>query len=108
MAELENDKTEAPKQLEDHSILAQRSDPEIQEYTRLFLPYWQGINDSLKEVELHLPNLPFRDRHILTGSERSAVLLDVGGGHSENDCVLHLPEERAVFCGDLLFTGCHP
>ncbi|MHA2302604.1 MAG: MBL fold metallo-hydrolase [Candidatus Thorarchaeota archaeon] len=108
VASLESDKTEAPKQLEDLSSLAQRSDPEIQEYVRLFLPYWQGIIDSLKEVELHLPNLIFRDRHILSGTERSAVVIDVGGGHSENDCVLHLPEEKAVFCGDLLFVGSHP
>ncbi len=107
-AELESDMIGAPKQLEELCSLAQRNDPEIQEYTSLFLPYWQGIDDSLREIELSLPTLTFRDTHILSGTERSAVLVDVGGGHCENDCVLHLPEERVIFCGDLLFAGCHP
>ena len=98
MAELESDKTEAPKQLEEISNLAQRSDPKIQEYVRLFLPYWQGINDSLKEVELHLPTQVFRDCHILSGSKRSAVVLEVGGGHSENDCREPLQRRAACDC----------
>ena len=107
-AEIEIDKTEAPQQLEELGRLALQNDPKIQEYVRLFLPYWQGINDSLKEVELQVPNQVFRQRHVLKGTERSAVILDVGGGHCENDCILHLPEDKVVFCGDLLFNECHP
>ncbi len=108
LAELASDKTEALKQLEDISSLSQQSDSEIQDYVRLFLPYWQGINDSLKEIELYKPNLTFRNSHTISGTERSAIVIDVGGGHSKNDCVLHLPKERILFCGDLLFVGCHP
>jgi glyoxylase-like metal-dependent hydrolase (beta-lactamase superfamily II) len=108
IAEVESDKIDTREQLDDIKRLAQRRDLKIQEYVKLFLPYWQGINDSLKEIELQIPNMAFKDRHILSGTKRSAILVDGGEGHSENDCILYVPEEKVVFCGDLLFVGCHP
>ena len=31
-----------------------------------------------------------------------------GPGHTDNDLVVHLPDENIVHCGDLLFNGLHP
>lgn len=40
--------------------------------------------------------------------EREVRVLELGVGHSESDVVVHLPEERIVFCGDVFLNGMPP
>jgi cyclase len=39
---------------------------------------------------------------------REVCVLELGVGHSESDVVVHLPEERIVFCGDVFLNGLPP
>ena len=73
-----------------------------------FLPYWQGILASLPEIKLRLPDVTFDKRLAFQGNKRVAQLIAFDNGHCESDCVLFLPKERIMFCGDLLFVKSHP
>lgn len=39
---------------------------------------------------------------------REVRVLELGVGHSESDVVVHLPDERIVFCGDVFLNGLPP
>ncbi len=59
------------------------------------------------EIRLTPPNRTFVRRLKLPGS-RSAELLSFGSGHTASDAILHLPDERIIFSGDLVVVGHHP
>ncbi len=40
--------------------------------------------------------------------EREVRVLELGAGHSESDVVVHLPNEKIVFCGDVFVNGMPP
>ncbi|MFD1739736.1 MBL fold metallo-hydrolase [Bacillus salitolerans] len=63
---------------------------------------------SLPTLELVLPSQTFHDEISFYGSERSAKLFTLGGGHSFCDSMLYIPDEKVMFMGDLLFVHCHP
>jgi glyoxylase-like metal-dependent hydrolase (beta-lactamase superfamily II) len=46
--------------------------------------------------------------HEIVLGDRPVVLHHFGAGHTDNDVVVHLPDENVVHCGDLLFAGMHP
>ena len=56
---------------------------------------------------LTLPSLLIEDRCEVAG-ERTATLLTYGGGHTESDVFVHVPDAGAVVCGDLLWVERHP
>jgi len=56
---------------------------------------------------LTLPSLLIEERCEVAGA-RSAVLLTYGGGHTESDVFVHVPDAGAVVCGDLLWVAGHP
>ncbi len=39
---------------------------------------------------------------------RDVRLLELGTGHSESDVIVHLPQEKIVFCGDIFLNGLPP
>lgn len=45
---------------------------------------------------------------VIYGRQRTVELLTYGGGHSQSDAILYLPQEKVVFMGDLLSIQCHP
>jgi len=45
---------------------------------------------------------------LLYQGDREVRLVSVGPAHSPSDVFVHLPRERVVFCGDLLFYRCTP
>lgn len=51
------------------------------------------------------PNLTLNDRMTLYRGGREIRLEFLGRGHTGGDIVVHLPEERVVFTGDLLYSG---
>ncbi len=55
-----------------------------------------------------LPNRTFTGSLTLEVGGREVVLLEAGPAHTEGDLVVHLPDVRAVFAGDLLFLGSTP
>ncbi len=63
---------------------------------------------ALPTLEMRLPTETFEERLALHGTRRRAELLTFGGGHSQSDALLWLPEDRLAFLGDLLFVNLQP
>ena len=106
--EIESDKKHATQQLNNINELRKSEKPEDRAYVELFQPYWEGIITSLPSLELRLPMLSFTESLTLHGSDKTAILTSFSNGHTDNDCILFLPDEGVMFCGDILFAGCHP
>jgi glyoxylase-like metal-dependent hydrolase (beta-lactamase superfamily II) len=63
---------------------------------------------SLPQLESRLPDHTFTERVVFEGTRRTAEFVSFGGGHTESDAMLHLPQERLAFMGDLLVVNNHP
>lgn len=63
---------------------------------------------ALPNVQLTLPTVTFEDKLLLQGTMRTAVLLSYGGGHTEEDAFLYLPDAQVAFMGDLVTVDTHP
>ncbi|UXY19498.1 MBL fold metallo-hydrolase [Streptomyces cynarae] len=62
---------------------------------------WGGLS-------LALPSLTYRDRLTLHVGEVTAELLHLGPGHTTDDTVVWLPEQRVLFTGDLVMSDVTP
>jgi cyclase len=62
----------------------------------------------LAATATRLPNVTFEKNLALHGPQRSVEVISYGGGHTQSDAMLWLPQERIVFMGDLLTVGHHP
>lgn len=72
------------------------------------ISFLREIEASLPSLELTLPRQTFNEEFTFYGSKKTAKLYTYGGGHSECDAMLYIPEEKTIFMGDLLFVGTHP
>jgi cyclase len=59
-------------------------------------------------IELTLPKRTFTGELTLHVGERKLTLIEVGPAHTRGDTIVHLPAERVLFSGDILFAGAHP
>ncbi len=106
--ELASDLEHAAPQLARTAAMAVADDPAHRAYAASFEPYWAGLVASAPNVTLRLPTVTFEDRLEFHGSRRTARVISLGPGHTPDDAVLVLEDDGVVFCGDLLFVGCHP
>jgi cyclase len=67
---------------------------------------WPGVDWGA--ISVTLPHLTYRDRLTLHLGPHRAELIHVGPAHTTNDTVVWLPEERVLFAGDVLMSGCTP
>jgi glyoxylase-like metal-dependent hydrolase (beta-lactamase superfamily II) len=59
-------------------------------------------------IELVLPKQTFSGELSLHVGEHELQLIEVGPAHTRGDTLVHLPAERVLFTGDVLFAGAHP
>ncbi|MEO6859583.1 MAG: MBL fold metallo-hydrolase [Solirubrobacteraceae bacterium] len=59
-------------------------------------------------LELVLPEETFAGELTLRVGSREVRLIEVGPAHTRGDTLVHLPAERVLFSGDILFHGAHP
>jgi glyoxylase-like metal-dependent hydrolase (beta-lactamase superfamily II) len=59
-------------------------------------------------IELVLPDEAFSGELELVVGARKLRLLEVGPAHTRGDTLVHVPEDRVLFSGDILFSGAHP
>jgi cyclase len=59
-------------------------------------------------IELVLPQETFNDSLTLTVGARELRLIEVGPAHTRGDTLVHVPADRVLFSGDILFSGSHP
>ena len=109
--EIAAEKTYAPKQVAhlDSLLNNYQGDHTDRAYQTLLM--WHGYFAALTEneiLETRLPNVFIDKEKTIKGSKRNAKLLCYGGGHTESDLILYLPEDKIVFTADLVFIGMHP
>jgi cyclase len=63
---------------------------------------------DFRGVELVLPHDTFAGTTTLTVGGRELTLLEVGPAHTRGDLIVHVPAQRVLFAGDILFSGAHP
>jgi cyclase len=66
-----------------------------------------GVFD-FEGIELTLPTTTFDDRLTLRVGDKEMHLIEVGPAHTRGDTIVHVPSDRVVFTGDILFIGSHP
>jgi cyclase len=59
-------------------------------------------------IELVLPTRTFDDALSLTVGSKRVDLIEVGPAHTKGDVIVHVPADRVVYTGDILFIGGHP
>jgi cyclase len=59
-------------------------------------------------IELVLPTRTFDDALTLTVGSKRVELIEVGPAHTKGDVIVHVPGDRVVYTGDILFIGGHP
>jgi glyoxylase-like metal-dependent hydrolase (beta-lactamase superfamily II) len=59
-------------------------------------------------IELVLPTTVFDERHVLDLDGTEVHLIYVGPCHQVGDTIVHVPAERVVFAGDVIFRQCTP
>jgi cyclase len=59
-------------------------------------------------IELTLPDVTYRDRFAFDGPGPMVEVVHVGPAHTPDDSVVHLPERRVLFAGDVVMSGATP
>ncbi len=55
-----------------------------------------------------LPSRTFDDALALSVGDKRVELINVGPAHTRGDVLVHVPGDRTVFTGDIVFVGGHP
>jgi glyoxylase-like metal-dependent hydrolase (beta-lactamase superfamily II) len=67
-----------------------------------------GQDYDFDGIELTLPTTLFDERTVLDLDGLEAHLIHVGPCHQVGDTIVHVPGERVVFAGDVVFCRCTP
>lgn len=59
-------------------------------------------------IELALPEETFSGELDMQVGDREIRLIEVGPAHTRGDTLVHVPAERLLFSGDILFSSAHP
>jgi cyclase len=80
--------------------------PAMGELGEFFLQCFGAFD--FKDIELTLPDDTFSGELRLRVGDKQLALLEVGPAHTRGDTLVHLPAQRVLFTGDILFSGAHP
>ena len=67
-----------------------------------------AVLESIPGLEITLPGRSFDEELIIEGSARTAHVISYGGGHTNSDTFVFLPDCGTLFAGDLLWVETHP
>jgi cyclase len=70
--------------------------------SRIYAPF------SFENITLTPPNKTFEGELTLKVGDKTVHLIEVGPAHTRGDTLVHIPGDRVVFTGDILFIGGHP
>ncbi len=63
---------------------------------------------SFENITLTPPGTTFEGEMTLKVGNETVHLIEVGPAHTRGDTLVHLPGDRVIFTGDILFIGGHP
>jgi cyclase len=74
---------------------------------------WENASDReymkiLPDLVYTLPTITFDQQLSIHGRDRTVQLITYGGGHTQSDAFVYLPEEKTVVMGDLVLSKHHP
>lgn len=74
---------------------------------------WENASDLeyikiLPNLIYTLPTITFDQQMSIHGSDRTVQLITYGGGHTQSDAFVYLPEEKIAVMGDLVLSKHHP
>ncbi|WAH36409.1 MBL fold metallo-hydrolase [Alicyclobacillus dauci] len=74
---------------------------------------WENASDReymkmLSNLVYTLPTITFDQQMSIYGSHRTVQLITYGGGHTQSDAFVYLPEEKIAVMGDLVLSKHHP
>jgi cyclase len=59
-------------------------------------------------IEMELPSRTFDDRLDIDVAGRRVELIEVGPAHTDGDVIVHVPDAKTIYTGDILFGGATP
>src|SRR5438105_7124450 len=80
--------------------------PQMGELGAFFLDCFGAF--AFDGIELVLPGETFSGELTLRVGDRELQLIEVGPAHTRGDTLVHSPQQRVLFSGDILFAGAHP
>ncbi|MDY6856876.1 MAG: MBL fold metallo-hydrolase [Thermodesulfobacteriota bacterium] len=89
-----------------HSKCREKTNEDIQTDPRSYEAVFPGL--LLDGAKVTLQDVTFEKRLTLYQDDRKIELIYPGPSHTTGDVFIYLPNERIVFCGDLLFYQCTP
>lgn len=74
---------------------------------------WENATDReymkmLPDLLYSLPTITFDQQMTIHGSHRSVELITFGGGHTQSDAFVYIPEDKIAVMGDLVLSKHHP
>lgn len=67
----------------------------------------QVLLTQIPSMKLTLPSITFKNKLVISGTERHVELYCFGGGHSPSDTFLYVPKEKAALMGDIVTDNLH-
>jgi glyoxylase-like metal-dependent hydrolase (beta-lactamase superfamily II) len=68
----------------------------------------ESILASLPDLSITIPTDVLTDELTIEGSAQSVRIITLGGGHTDSDTFVFLPDASVLFAGDLLWVENHP
>lgn len=91
------------------AVHAQRGTPAyLRRSTAAQRAEWCTDYPGVSDAELVLPNRLVTDHTALDVGDRTVELRHLGPAHTDHDLVVHVPDARVVFAGDLVEQGAPP
>ncbi|RLU01129.1 MBL fold metallo-hydrolase [Ketobacter sp.] len=61
-----------------------------------------------QDVQITDPTITFQQEHNLCLNGKDIILYEVGPGHTDGDAIVHVPDDKLVYAGDIAFIGITP
>lgn len=94
------------KETEEH--LRTEEDERVRVGLEKSITHTRYVMAEMAEFQPRYADQTFEDTVVFQGSKRSTELRSLGRGHSEDDAVLLLPQDRIAFIGDIGFFDTQP
>jgi glyoxylase-like metal-dependent hydrolase (beta-lactamase superfamily II) len=94
--------------LENPATMAQfkQAAPQMGELGEFFLHCFGAF--EFEGIERTLPTTTFEGRLERRVGDKRVELIEVGPAHTRGDVLVHVPDDRTIFTGDILFVEGHP
>ena len=97
---------EMPAKSPDRLVALMRRAPAMGETGRFLLEAFSAFD--FEGITRTLPTTTFEGEYETHVGDKRVVLKQVGSCHTTGDILVHVPDDKLIFTGDILFVGGHP